>query len=484
MKNGSIKSLPRKIFEKTKVGVAFKYMAAGKHIGKILIKIHDENKPLDLPILAYPRYFCKYHMSYIILGGLGGFGLELADWLILRGAKNLLLTSRTGLRNGYQRSRIELWKSHGANVQIIAGADASDHKDCAFILNSAAEMGPVDAIFNLAVVLKDSLFKNQTAESFEVSFKPKAMATKTMDELSRKMCPNLQHFVVFSSFSCGRGAAGITNYGMANSIMERICERRVQDGLPGMAIQWGSVDEVGIMSDMQTDKEQNFTGILKQKIQSCLQSLDTFMVLNRTIVSSIVIAEKYAELDGMMNILDTVTSIMGVKDMKMVGLRTPLSEIGMDSMMAVEIQQTLERKFDINFTTQDIQNLTFEKLRNIVDKDKCSEQTKILDLACVKFMIHLVSNLDIVSDICLEMTTRNEAGKKQIFLLPGIEGCGSVFNSLASKIKVLVTCLQHGANNIPMCESVLQSAATLLSVRIDIIGKLSVPYFSDRIPLD
>lgn len=42
----------------------------------------------------------------MILGGLGGFGLELADWLVLRGAKKLILTSRTGIRNGYQASRI------------------------------------------------------------------------------------------------------------------------------------------------------------------------------------------------------------------------------------------------------------------------------------------------------------------------------------------------------------------------------------------
>ncbi|EFN79042.1 Fatty acid synthase [Harpegnathos saltator] len=64
-----------------------------------LIKIHDEHEPWGLPILAYPQFFCEFHQSYIILGGLGGFGLKLADWLILRGAKNLLLISGIGLRN-------------------------------------------------------------------------------------------------------------------------------------------------------------------------------------------------------------------------------------------------------------------------------------------------------------------------------------------------------------------------------------------------
>lgn len=279
---------------------------------QILIKVRNDNEELDGPVLAHPRFFCEPHKSYIILGGLGGFGLELADWLILRGAQKLLLISRTGIRNGYQRSRVELWKSYGVNVQVIAGTDASIHEDCAFILNSAAKMGPVDAIFNLAVVLKDSIYKNQTAKTFEESFKPKAMATKTLDELSRKMCPDLRRFVVFSSVSCGRGNAGQTNYGMANSIMERICEKRVQDGLPGMAIQWGAVGDVGLVADMQEDnKELVIGGTLQQRIQSCLRSLDAFLVHNRPVVSSMVVAEKRAGLSGVMNILETVASIIG-----------------------------------------------------------------------------------------------------------------------------------------------------------------------------
>ncbi len=49
---------------------------------------------------------------------------------------------------------------------------------------------------------------------------------------------------MFSSVSCGRGNQGQTNYGMSNSIMERICEKRHADGLPGLAIQWGAVGDV------------------------------------------------------------------------------------------------------------------------------------------------------------------------------------------------------------------------------------------------
>jgi fatty acid synthase len=53
-----------------------------------------------------------------------------------------------------------------------------------------------------------------------------------------------RYFVIFSSVSCGRGNAGQTNYGMANSIMERICERRKHDGFPALAIQWGAIGDV------------------------------------------------------------------------------------------------------------------------------------------------------------------------------------------------------------------------------------------------
>lgn len=52
-------------------------MAAGKHIGKVIIKVRDENEPVDSLTLATPRYHCFENRSYVILGGLGGFGLEL-----------------------------------------------------------------------------------------------------------------------------------------------------------------------------------------------------------------------------------------------------------------------------------------------------------------------------------------------------------------------------------------------------------------------
>jgi len=273
------------------------------------LKICDE-KDIGKPIPALPRYYCDSKKSYLLLGGLGGIGLELADWLVLRGARNLVLTSRTGVTNSYQRLRIDRWKSYGVNVLIITGADASNHKDCEFILKSAEKQGPLDAIFNLAAVLRDNIFKNQTVASFEESFKEKAWSAKQMDELSRKLCPQLRHFVMFSSIFCGRGNLGQTNYGMTNSVMERICEKRRADGLPGLAIQFGLVDEVGLIARMQSYNKKFILGGLRgQSISSCLKKLEEFFLQDQPVVSSIIVADK--RVQNTMDVVQTVADIMG-----------------------------------------------------------------------------------------------------------------------------------------------------------------------------
>lgn len=97
----------------------------------------------------------------------------------------------------------------------------------------------------MTLVLRDNAIVNQKAEDFVKVFKSKIESAKNMDKISQKKCPDLDHFVVYSSISTGRGNAGQTNYGMANSAMERLCENRRKHNLPGTAIQWGPIAAVG-----------------------------------------------------------------------------------------------------------------------------------------------------------------------------------------------------------------------------------------------
>lgn len=102
---GAVKPLPTIIFGVDEVEEAFRFMASGVHIGKVLIKVKEED--VSLPA-AIGRYYCDVEGCCVITGGLGGFGLELIDWLVKRGARKFVVSSRNGVKNGYQASRIRL----------------------------------------------------------------------------------------------------------------------------------------------------------------------------------------------------------------------------------------------------------------------------------------------------------------------------------------------------------------------------------------
>lgn len=94
--------------------------------------------------------------------------------------------------------------------------------------------------------------------------------------------------------------------------MERVCEKRAQEGLPGLAIQWGAIGEVGLVAEMQEDhKELVIGGTLQQTIASCLKCLDVFLNQKNPIVASMVVAEKKMRGSGAGTIVDTVASILG-----------------------------------------------------------------------------------------------------------------------------------------------------------------------------
>lgn len=254
IKNGAVRPLPSTVFSEQQIEQGFRYMATGKHIGKVLLKIRDEEskkvvQPAPKTVAAIPRTYMNPDKSYLLVGGLGGFGLELANWMITRGAKHILLTSRSGIRAGYQALCIRRWREIGINV-VVSTTDATTLAGAEKLIKETQKLAPVGGIFNLAAVLRDALIENLTEADFKTVALPKIDATKHLDAASRKFCPALDYFVVFSSVSCGRGNAGQTNYGLANSAMERIVEERQASGLPGLAIQWGAIGDVGLILGM------------------------------------------------------------------------------------------------------------------------------------------------------------------------------------------------------------------------------------------
>lgn len=105
VKSGMVKPLHHKIFDRNAANKAFKFMSTGEQIGKLLIEIRKENKePTAQFLQGIPEYYVQG--SVVITGGCGGFGLELIDWLVNRGATKILAVNRKHTINGYLASRL------------------------------------------------------------------------------------------------------------------------------------------------------------------------------------------------------------------------------------------------------------------------------------------------------------------------------------------------------------------------------------------
>jgi fatty acid synthase len=264
-------------------------MTTGKHIGKIVIKMREEeNLKIALKgfnpttkLKATVKTYFDPKKVYIITGGLGGMGLELLHWMIFNGAKKIVLTSRSGIKTNYQRVILNRLTDLGKKYQMfkteitISTLNTNTIDGSKQLLEDANRLGPIGGIFHLAVVLNDAFLENQTNETFCETCESKINTFVNLDKITRNSYPDLDYFVVFSSVSCGKGNVGQSNYGYANSVCERICEMRRKDGFHGLAIQWGPIGDVGLLSDKENfDK---IAGIEKQRINSCLEVLDKFL---------------------------------------------------------------------------------------------------------------------------------------------------------------------------------------------------------------
>ncbi|CAL1537406.1 unnamed protein product [Lymnaea stagnalis] len=385
MTSGVVRPLKASVFSKDEIEDAFRFMAQGKHIGKVVVQVRSEEKekvatPPSVTISAVARTTCDPSKSYIITGGLGGFGLELGQWLVERGAKKLVLSSRSGIKTGYQYRKVQYWKSAGVNVEI-SKHDAKTIDGAKSLLQDSIKLGPVGGLFNLAMVLNDGLFENQTNDMYRTVCEPKIQGTINLDQTTRDLCKDsLDWFIVFSSVSCGRGNLGQTNYGFANSVMERICEKRKAEGFPGLAIQWGAIGDVGVIAESMGGNDIVVGGTLPQRMASCLNALDQFLNQDYTVVSSFVAAQKdTVKKEGgsaRPNLVDSIARILGVKDVSNVDPDTSLADLGLDSLMGVEIKQLLERDFEVSLSTREIRMLNLKKIQDMNGAEEECEVTE------------------------------------------------------------------------------------------------------------
>lgn len=377
LEKGFVKPIKHTLFKRHQIEEAFRFMATGKHIGKILIEIDTSNGTLD-KVALLPRFKCvpRFQLaptkSHIVTGGLGGFGLELVKWLVNQGARHILITSRSGLRTGYQKITIKRLESLGAQIKIIT-YDTTKLEGVASLLEEALLMAPsnqIGSIFHLAMVLKDSLLENMTPEDFKTVCQPKIDTCKYLDSELNIRQIKVDYFVAFSSVTSGKGNSGQANYAYANSSVERICEQRRSRGQHALAIQWGAIGDVGAAFENLGGNNVVVGGTIPQRMPSCQSTLSKLLCSPFAVCLSVLPVSRHGDraAGAKGDLVGAIFHVLGIKDQSKVSDTATLGELGLDSLMAVEIRQFIEREYDMTLNMQEIRALTIGKIREIGEK--------------------------------------------------------------------------------------------------------------------
>lgn len=249
--DGDYRPLPNKVFPITEVVDAFRYMAAGKHIGKNVLDFDVEEIQIGPATEAGHRF--DGEGTWLITGGAGGFGLELAGWLAKNGARHFALVSRSGPKED-ALPKIAALEEAGCTV-IDARADVTSRADIDRVVAQVQESGyPLTAVIHGAMVLEDEFIDDLDRESFDKVLLPKMLGAWNLHEATLGI--PLEHFICFSSFSAVIGAVKQSNYNAGNVFLDQMAWYRRSLGLPGLTFNWGALKGAGFVE--RNEKTQQY----------------------------------------------------------------------------------------------------------------------------------------------------------------------------------------------------------------------------------
>jgi NAD(P)-dependent dehydrogenase (short-subunit alcohol dehydrogenase family)/acyl carrier protein len=345
--------------------------------------------------------------SYLITGGLGDLGLKVARWMVSQGARRLILLGRTQLppRSSWnsqeagshlarQVAAIRELEDSGASVHLIA-ADVADEKQMsAFVDRFQAEgWPPIRGVVHAAGVLQDGLLLQLDGAAMNKVLRPKMVGGWILHRLLREI--PLDFFVVFSSAGSLIGQPGQGNYAAANSFLDALAYHRKAEGLPALSINWGAWAELGFA---ETEGGRSLTrrlallGIRSMPPKLALEVMDRLLRETATQVVALPVNwSKYHEFYGVGSeppllsdlaneeaaspsqtvhsgekrsaILDAgpaeraqllqsyvteqVARVLGLSPSQL-DLQQPLTNLGLDSLMAVELKNRISADLGVN----------------------------------------------------------------------------------------------------------------------------------------
>ncbi|GED88467.1 type I polyketide synthase [Streptomyces sp. 6-11-2] len=235
---GKLPPLPVTGYTLDEVEEAFGVLSRGANIGKLVIEFDDpsarEQRTVDI----------RPDRVYLITGGLGGLGLVAAEKLVDLGARKLALVGRRTQPTPDVAHLLERLKER-AEVTVLQG-DVSDPADVGRITAGMLRSGtPVGGIVHAAGITADQPVAEQTWQALDTVFQAKIYGSWLLHEAAAAF-PELEFFVGFSSAAPVVGAPGQSNYAAANAFLDTLMAWRSAQDLPALSVNWGPWAEVGM----------------------------------------------------------------------------------------------------------------------------------------------------------------------------------------------------------------------------------------------
>ncbi len=226
---GELTPLPARVFPMSRASDAFREMAAARHAGKLVL-LRDGTSPV------------RSDGTYLVSGGLAGLGLAVAERLAERGAGALVLLGRSD-PDERGRAAIERIRARGTIVSV-ARADVADADALTAAVAAAGDtLPPLRGIVHSAGVLRDAALVQQRWEDVLEVLRPKAVGAAVLQRVADSA--PIDFFVLFSSAAGMLGSRGQANHAAANAFLDGVAHDRVAAGRPAISIAWGAWSGIG-----------------------------------------------------------------------------------------------------------------------------------------------------------------------------------------------------------------------------------------------
>ncbi|POR36838.1 Polyketide synthase [Tolypocladium paradoxum] len=237
----------------SEVETALRKLQSGKTSGKVVVN-HLVNGQVKATHPTGPTDLLQGDAAYLIIGGTGGLGRSMARRMVQRGARHIVLLSRSGKVTSELDQLIQQSQAVGASINIKR-CDAADE---AGVTALAAELQktlpPIRGVIHAAMVLKDVLFENMNFEEYETVLRSKVSSAWNLH--NALLDTPLDFFIVLSSVAGVVGNRGQAAYAAANTFLDAFTRYRRRKGLASSSLDLTAVEGIGYLAENAARQSQ------------------------------------------------------------------------------------------------------------------------------------------------------------------------------------------------------------------------------------